>query len=397
MQQPQTLVMSGRLEEFRLADVLQAVGSSPQCTVVELRRSGGGVQGSIWIEGGRVIRAEHGGTRGRDAFYDLFDPSAADEFVVCRVPQAPAGDSLGPVQVLLLDALERTAHQHADETAPVPPLNLALGSQVTPLPQETYESFETVWDEATVARPLRRGAVTLAIASARGGVGRSTIALHLARAFARTRRHVILIDADAMTPPPGVRTLDEILADADAIDETLREVGPDLRVLPVAIPPGRHSVAAEWAALLARARTRGDVLVIDGPAGFHGVAAEAIAACSHVLGIVRCDRTAAAAATLLEGHVDMLQGDRRPQLAGFVVNLFDGRSAPSVEGFHRITAHGVPLFETTIPRADVLADDPPERDPHEIAWLFDALAAEVAARTGLLEPVLAAIPWLPRR
>ena len=52
-----TIVMAGRVEEFRLEDVLQVVGSSPQCTAIELFQDDGTVRGRIWIQSGRVLGA----------------------------------------------------------------------------------------------------------------------------------------------------------------------------------------------------------------------------------------------------------------------------------------------------------------------------------------------------
>jgi cellulose biosynthesis protein BcsQ len=152
-------------------------------------------------------------------------------------------------------------------------------------------------------------------------------------------------------------------------------------------------------------RSRADVVVVDCPPGLTGIAGEVVAACTHVVGVVRSDRAASTAATALEGHIDGLAAERGPQLTGIIVNLFDGRSVPSIDAFGRIAQHGVPMFETTIPRADVLAEDSDD-EQGALSWLFDTLATEVAARSGLDEqratPALtltaatAGLSWLPR-
>jgi hypothetical protein len=98
------LVMTGRLEEFHLADVLQVVGFSRQYTAVELRRQDGGVHGTIWLKAGRVISAEQGGVRGAPAFYRMFSPTP-DVFVVSRPPEPPdAEPSLGSLSSMLMEA-----------------------------------------------------------------------------------------------------------------------------------------------------------------------------------------------------------------------------------------------------------------------------------------------------
>ena len=96
------LVMTGRLSDFHLADVLQAVGLSRQYTAIELR-STDGFDGTIWVKNGRVLAAERDGVQGRSAFYGMFGASAG-VFVVSRVPEPPPHLApIGTVADLLLD------------------------------------------------------------------------------------------------------------------------------------------------------------------------------------------------------------------------------------------------------------------------------------------------------
>lgn len=98
------LVMTGRLSDFHLADVLQAVGISRQYTAIELRRTDG-FDGTIWVKGGRVLGAERDGLHGRSAFYGMFGASAG-VFVVSRLPEPPHHLApLGTVADLLLEAI----------------------------------------------------------------------------------------------------------------------------------------------------------------------------------------------------------------------------------------------------------------------------------------------------
>ena len=365
--------MSGRVDELRLEEVLQVVGSSPQCTAVELFDEDGAVRGRIWIQSGRVLGAERGSERGRSAFFGLFSPHDGDRFVVQRVLAAPPTDPLGSVSALVLQALERTRE-------------LAEGSNTNNLRRMTTQ--EPVWEEATTARPARVTNAVVAIASVRGGVGRSTITAQLGAALARSGRQMIRVDAEnsgdaailAGVRPQVARPVDELLDGADAVDEAMIDTQHlRLRYLAVAAPPaGRHSVAAEWKALLTRVRARADIVLVDAPAGIAGLAADVIGAAGHVLGVVRSDRNAPSAAVRLESHIDSFSG-RGPSLLGIVVNLFDGRSPPSVEAFHKIAACGVSLFETSVPRADAIATDA-NHDTSPITFLFDQLAGEVSAR-----------------
>jgi len=98
------LVMTGRLSDFHLADVLQAVGLSRQYTAIELRRTEG-FDGTIWVKNGRVIAAERDGVHGRQAFYAMFGAQAG-VFVVSRLPEPPGHLApLGTVADLLLETV----------------------------------------------------------------------------------------------------------------------------------------------------------------------------------------------------------------------------------------------------------------------------------------------------
>ena len=87
-----TLVMSGRVDELSLPDVLQTVASSATCTSVELHSDGGALLGRIWLQNGRVLAAERGRQQGREAFFGLFTPMPGDTFTVERIGEVPAHD-----------------------------------------------------------------------------------------------------------------------------------------------------------------------------------------------------------------------------------------------------------------------------------------------------------------
>jgi hypothetical protein len=105
---------------------------------------------------------------------------------------------------------------------------------------------------------------------------------------------------------------------------------------------------------------------------------------------------ASRSAMMLERGLEALPAERRPQLIGVLVNMFQGRSAGSVEAFHQLAAGraGPLLFETTIPRSETfatasIAGVPVRYSEREgggrIGWLFDALAAEMCGRAGLMD------------
>jgi cellulose biosynthesis protein BcsQ len=244
----------------------------------------------------------------------------------------------------------------------------------TPVPVPPPRRAAT-WDDRGVTAAGVAGGV-IAVASVRGGVGRTTVTAQLGRALARSGCRALLIDADnggdlaaiAGARQPLALPVEELLDGEHAIEQAQVEVMPYLHVLVVAARG-----AIDWRALLIRARSHADLVLVDCPPGITGPAADVMAACGHLVGVVRSDHGAIAAATALMSF---------PQLSGVVVNLFDGRSAASVEAFQRIAAVGAPLFETTIPRADAIAA-PGAADPEgPIAFLFDELADELLRACG---------------
>lgn len=111
---PRRIVMTGRLSDFRLADVMQAVGWSRQFTEIELRGPGGRLRGTVWLKDGRVLAAEYDGQRGRPAFRDVLG-ATTDVFVVARLPDPEAyPTALGALGALLVEA--------ADALTPTPRL-----------------------------------------------------------------------------------------------------------------------------------------------------------------------------------------------------------------------------------------------------------------------------------
>ena len=204
----------------------------------------------------------------------------------------------------------------------------------------------------------------------------------------------------------------DILEHPDCFDDVLRETAiAGLKILPACgagLPPAaieRRSRAAEWAAVIAKARERAELVLIDCPAGMFDATSDVLQACTHVVGVLQSEMIGMRSSEMLERGLAAIPPEARPALAGVVVNMFQGKSAASVEAFHRIatTPPGRHLFETTIPRSDVFAAASLAGVPvrfaecegvaNPIAWLFEALATEVCGRTGLVE----AAPPAPSR
>jgi chromosome partitioning protein len=394
------LVMKGSLGDFELADVLQVVGLSRQLTAIEVRLDDGSHYGTIWVKSGRVVNARRGPTQGKLAFYDMFAPRKAT-FLVSRLADLPAfPEPIGAVASLLLEARAPVGPPSVGPppprpaTLPRPPPTLARASQPT---------------APVVTGPL---GVAIAVSSPKGGVGKTTVALNLALSLAQRGLRVILVDADvngdalSLLDARAEVTLGalDILDCPDLLDGTLRATAvPGLRLLPAC---GTESSAdalvgrgarARWQRLLEQTRGRADVTLVDCPAGMLGTTGDVLGACTHVIGVVQSQVVAQRSFEMFHRGLELVAAERRPELVGVLINMFQRRSGPSLEAFHAICADGSHrLFETIIPRADAFDDSSlagrplrfgDGRELAPLAWLFDMLASEVCDRTRL-EPLL---------
>ena len=132
---------------------------------------------------------------------------------------------------------------------------------------------------AASSRASRRTARTIAIASGKGGVGKTSIAVNLAILLARRGRRVTLVDADLGTANVDVMLntqsrwdLSHVIAGQKKIEEVARELEPGLRI--VAGASGLANVAdleprarAAIVSQLAQLEGSADFLLIDCGAG----------------------------------------------------------------------------------------------------------------------------------
>ncbi len=406
-----SVVMRGSLDEFSLADVLQVIGMSRQYTAVQLQTDDGREYGTVWIKAGRVIGARSSSAQGRHAFVDLFGPGAA-VFVVHRLPEPKAyPDPLGPLNTMLMEAIEAATAPRKVVPLPPPPVKAlqrprpsrAASTAPPPPPPRVVGATATSTAQSGIA---------VAIASPKGGVGKTTITLNLAFSLAQRGVRTLVVDADINGDVMSLlaardrveRGAYDILGSPHELPSVIRStVIPELSILPAcgpnlpALATARRSLADEWGALLAEARRMAALVLVDCPAGMFDVTADVLASCTHAVGVLQSELVASRSSAMLERGIAAIPAERRPRLLGVVVNMFQGRSEASLEAFHAITsADAAPLFETTIPRSEAFAEaclgGVPVRFARQrgqappVSWLFDMLATEVCDRTGLGGP-----------
>lgn len=256
--------------------------------------------------------------------------------------------------------------------------------------------------------------IQVAVASQKGGVGKTTLALNLAYALAQRGWRTLLVDTD----PQGSLGLSvEGLAERPSgLVSLLRGQGPlrsavtetrlrELQILPLGglspVEAARWSWSLEDGSALAESLAEGrrgwDVILLDTPPGASGVTLGALRSSDYAVVPLQAEPLAARSTHQLLGLLAQLrEGGGGARLAGLVLNMVQSRQPDSLEVALE-TWSGFPpeaVFDTVIPR-DPLVLEASSRAvpvallrprPPAVAALFEQLAAEVETRIGLEVP-----------
>lgn len=195
--------------------------------------------------------------------------------------------------------------------------------------------------------PAPRRAFSIAIASGKGGVGKSTIATNLALAVAEAGRETVLVDGDFALGQCDVllglapeHRIDDVLAGAVEVTAALAPVAPRLTLLAAArgmvgladpAPAVRTAIASEMARV-ARGR---DVSIIDLPSGISRTTLELAAGADMLLVVMTPEPAAVADAYALVKILAL----RRTSPTFLVLNRVTPGSEPHqlLRRLHRIT------------------------------------------------------------
>lgn len=408
-------VMMGSLSNFTLTDVLDVVGLSRQHTVVELRDSDGSNVASINLKGGHLVQSGADAFDPREALLRALQAPARCTFHVFRLEDVGSYQSFGQLGDLLAGGLSDVATKPVAAVAPSPGRVVAMPQKAVPaLPHAAPPPEPAAAPPPVTPAPAKSG-VSLAVASPKGGVGKTTIALNLAISFAHQGFRVILLDADVngdllslinARGSADVGTYDLLKQSAPLEPALRRTVVSGLRVLPAAgrEMPDSAFMAVDrtprWRELISEAATLADIVLVDCPAGMAHVTHEILHSVTHVLGVFQAETVASRSFEMFERGIAALAERARPQVAGVVVNMLR-EDTVSRRLYDTLVAGDTSqrVITTAIGRSDAFEDAAGSGVPIRLhnsdqsrraAALFDSLAADVAVRVNLVRPQLEA-------
>jgi chromosome partitioning protein len=405
-------ILEGNLANFNLVEVLQVLSLSRQYTRVELFSDNRVLTGSIFIKSGKVVQAANGALRGKRAFMSLIRQPPT-RFRVFRInTPALVPEPIGSLSHLLIEAIEAERPPVAPKLARAPSARAvqpprtapALESKV-PAVQRSAATRPRV-DSGVLAIKPGTGQCIIAVASPKGGSGKTTVALNLALSLARREHRVILVDGDVngdvMSSIDGRTTakagvFDVLAGGASPLDALRKTLVQDLEILPAigqSLPPPEIAFVDyrdRWQLLLSELARRAEIVIVDTPSGMLGVTFQILSACTHVIGVLQAEVIAQRSFTMFSDCLSLLSDASRPKVLGVFLNMLQLRHSTSIDVLVR-ACEKLPkgwLFETSIPRNSAFLDaaaagvplhfyDP--KHPPAVSWLFDTLATEVMER-----------------
>ena len=247
----------------------------------------------------------------------------------------------------------------------------------------------------------------IAIANQKGGVGKTTTAVHLSAAIAQAGKKVLMADLDPQgnTTSGLGRTVNERTSIYDAlmgraqlkncIQQTeikkLHLIGSDIRLAGAEVELVSVKEREFYLKkLLGAVRDDYDFIFVDCPPSLSLLTLNALAAADSVLVPIQCEYYALEGVTALMNTINRVKHTFNPRLEieGILLTMLDGRTNLGIQVVDQVKKHfRKDVFATMIPRNVRLGEAPSHGEPICLydpkssgAIAYEALAKEVLAR-----------------
>jgi chromosome partitioning protein len=293
---------------------------------------------------------------------------------------------------------------------PPPPAQPPLGTNLPPAARvnNTVNANAHARPKPVVPQASGGDGRIIAVASPKGGCGKTTVALNAAIALARQGHPVTLVDADIngdilsainSRGRAQVGTFDILEGRAKVEQGLLPTIVPHFKILPAVgtrLPDARtlaSDLGGRFRELL-RTLAKDSNVIVDTPAGMYGITRHVLTSSTHVVAVLQAETVAHRSFERFREGIASIPEAERPRVLGVVLNMLQMRHGASLSVLQSVCVDLPPdwLFETSIPRhpaiLDATAQGVPlrhldENAPPAVAFLFDTLAAEVAQRLRL--------------
>jgi chromosome partitioning protein len=246
----------------------------------------------------------------------------------------------------------------------------------------------------------------VAVASQKGGVGKTTTAINLGTSFAILERKTLIIDLDPQGSVAASFQLNEVevekgmfqvFSENIPLSDALIDIGlEDLHIVPSNVDGEDEEIeffryAMNYDLLrhiLAPYKDLYDYILLDCPPSLGSITINAIAAADSILVPVQCEYYSMRALGKFIRSVKQISQNHNPQLKfmGFLITMQDKRVRKSQEIEQKLR-HAMRdiVMETTIPRNASLAEAPSLGKP---AALFDITSAGAIGYLQLAEEIV---------